>query len=338
MSDCICSDKLIKIINIQTEVVYNAKDLPMIMDIVTKGSMDITGCDGASIELVENDQLVYSSVSGIASDFIGLRIMIENSLSGTCMNLKKALVSDDIETDDRVNKVASRQIGLRSMVVVPLLYGDKVVGILKVLSKTPGFFKEEDIKILELMSGLIAAAMYNAMANSESELIYQATHDNLTGLSNRAFFYDKLRKILKNALKLNMNFAIISIDMDGLKETNDFMGHRAGDAALVEIANRIGILLGDKEIFSRLGGDEFGIIMKDISGREEVVNLIEQINASLSDELIFEDKKIDIGCSIGYAMFSEDGIDLDVLIEKADKSMYKIKKIRKGEGKVRNKF
>lgn len=331
----VSNDKLLEIINVQTEVAQQGMDLSCIMELVTHRTQQITNADGASVELMENNELVYSAASGLAEKFLGLRLDMEKSLSGECIRARIPLISNNIETDDRVNRNACRKIGLSSMIVVPLVYRNDVVGVLKVLSKNVGHFKEEDIKILELMSGLIAAEMFGAMKNEESELFHKATHDSLTGIPNRSLFYDRLRQRLSKAMRKEENFGIISLDMDGLKEINDNYGHRAGDAAIKEIAIRIKGSLRESDTVARLGGDEFGIIASSVSDRNAIRTLIHQIDYEITKVFDFEGQKITLKASIGYALFSEDGIELEVLIEKADKSMYEMKKERKGPGNVR---
>lgn len=331
----ICQDKLLEIIKVQTEVAQQGMDIGNIMDIVVQRTQIITSADGASVELIEKNELVYSAACGMAERFLGLRLDIENSLSGECIKMRVPLISNDIESDERVNKNACRQIGINSMIVIPLIYDNEAVGVLKVLSAKADHFSDEDIKILELMSGLIAAEMLNAMKNEKSELFYKATHDSLTGISNRSLFYDRLRQKLSRALRKYEEFGIISLDMDGLKEINDNYGHRAGDAAIKEIAFRIRNTLGELDTVSRLGEDEFGIIVANVVNRNDIISLIHKIDCEITKPFEFENLKIDLRASIGYAHFKEDGIELEVLIEKADKLMYEVKRERKGSGNVR---
>lgn len=329
------NDKLLEIINVQTEVVQQGMDLSSIMNLVTQKTQYITNADGASVELIEKKELVYSAASGLAEKFLGLRLDMEHSLSGECIRERIPLISNDIESDDRVNKNACRQIGLKSMIVMPLIFGKDVVGVIKVLSAEAGHFSEDDIKILELMSGLIAAAMFSAMRNGESELFHQATHDSLTGISNRSLFYDRLRQKLSQALRKQENFGIIMLDMDGLKEINDNYGHRAGDAAIKEVALRISRMLCEADLVSRLGGDEFGILASTAADHVDLNSLIWKIDSEVAKPFEFETHQINLRASIGHALFSTDGNDLEVLIEKADRSMYDVKRERKGQGKVR---
>jgi diguanylate cyclase len=330
--NAISNDILLEIIRVQTEVAQQGMDLSGIMDLVTQRTQHITRADGASVELIEKQELVYSAASGIAAKFLGLRLKIDNSLSGRSIDARVPLICYDIESDDRVNKEACRQIGLNSMIVVPLVYRNDVVGILKVLSTKAGHFKDEDIKILELMSGLIAAEMFRAMKNEESELFYKATHDSLTGVPNRSLFYDRLRKRLSAGANKQESFGIITLDMDGLKEINDTCGHRAGDAAIQETAGRIKGALGESDTVARLGGDEFGVIVASVPDQNAIRSLIHRIDSDITQPFQFEGRDIPLKASIGYALFSEDGIELEVLIEKADKSMYEVKRERKRLG------
>jgi diguanylate cyclase (GGDEF)-like protein len=329
------NDILLEIINIQTEVVQQGIDLSNIMDLVTQRAQLISNADGACVELVENMELVYSATSGIAKKFLGLRLDKESSLSGACIKAGAPLISNNIENDDRVNKNACRQIGLNSMIVVPLIYRDDVVGVIKVLSSKANFFNNDHIKILELMSGLIAAAMSNAMTNGESELFYKATHDSLTGISNRAIFYDRLRQKLAQSLRNKDKFGIVTLDLDGLKEINDNFGHRAGDAAIKEVALRVSNNLRETDTFSRLGGDEFGIIVASAMNHDDLALLTHRLDEQVKQPFAFEGQEINLRASIGYALFNEDGIEIDVLIEKADKMMYEVKRKRKGIENVR---
>lgn len=92
---------------------------------------------------------------------------------------------------------------------------------------------------------------------------------------------------------------------------------------------------GESDTVSRLGGDEFGIVIANVVDRNSLTSLIQRINCEITKPFEFEGQEIDLRASIGYALFKEDGIELDVLIEKADKSMYEVKRKRKGAGNVR---
>lgn len=331
MKTILDNETLLKIIKIQTEVVQQGIDLSSIMNIVVHRVQELTDSDGAIIEFVEEDEIVYSSTAGKAENFLGMRFKVDSSLSGECIRLDSILICKDSENDDRVNKNATRKVGLRSMVVIPLKHLDTIVGVLKIFSNKISFFDETHIEIMKLMSELIAAAMFSAIKNEATEIFKRATYDQLTGIPNRALFYDRFRQKLSQAQKLSEKFGVISIDMDGLKYINDTFGHRAGDASLKELAHRIHNSIRKSDTLARLGGDEFGIITHKIKQEEELVLLIKKIELEISKPFRFEKNEISLRASIGFSIFSEDGDELDILLEKADQAMYIEKRTRKSK-------
>lgn len=128
---------------------------------------------------------------------MGLRLKLQNSLSGLCIAQNITLYCKDSEVDLRVDREACRRVGLRSMAVVPLIHCGEAIGVLKIYSENVNAFKAEDLQILTLMSELIAAAMYHATKFGAQELYKLATQDHLTGLANRALFLDFYVKGLK---------------------------------------------------------------------------------------------------------------------------------------------
>lgn len=219
------------------------------------------------------------------------------------------------------------------MIVVPLKHHDDVVGVLKVMSPDTNVFNDEDVQVLELMSGLIAASMSNASkyeSGESGELFYRATHDPLTDLSNRALFFDHLRQRFAQSHRSSEQFGLLILDMDGLKYINDTYGHRAGDAAIKEFATRIRHASRDADTVARLGGDEFGIIQHRIKSREEAGAAIPRLMQRVRLPFEFECRPLPLAASIGSAYFPEDGIDMNLLVEKADQAMYAMKRSRKG--------
>ncbi len=326
-------ETLINIINIQTEVVKLGLDLAGVMDLVVKRAQQLTHADGAVIELAEDDYMVYRAASETAEKQLGLRLHKETSLSGLCVKVGHALQCSDSEEDPRVDKEACRKVGLRSMVVSPLKYGDILVGAIKVLSSKPNFLDDAVIHVLDLMSELIAASMYNAEKYSSNELVYRATHDQLTGVANRALFYDRLRQRLIQAQRLKEKFSIIILDMDGLKQINDNWGHRAGDAAIQEFTFCIKKATRQTDTVARVGGDEFGIIVNTIKNDDDITIVTQRIENALTQTFKFEGKEIPLHASMGWALFPNDGEELEVLIDKADQRMYTMKRIHKNNRK-----
>ena len=121
---------LLKIIEIQTEVVQEGINFSNIMFLVADRAQRVTDSDGSVIELKEDDEMVYRATSGLADPQLGLRLKAKGSLSGLCIEQREPLCCYDSETDLRVDRMACRVVGLRSMIVTPLMHNDKAVGVL----------------------------------------------------------------------------------------------------------------------------------------------------------------------------------------------------------------
>jgi len=328
-------DVLVEIIRTQTEIVKLGLDLGGVMDFVARQVQQLTGATGAIVELAEGDDMVYRAASGMAKPQLGLRLSRATSLSGLCVQSGEVLRCDDSETDPRVDRLACRKVGLRSMVVAPLLHGGTAVGVLKIVSPEPGYFSEEHVSILKMMCDLIAASMFYCAKYEVQELYYQATHDVLTGLANRALFYDRLRQRLALARRQDNPVCILNLDMDGLKVINDLYGHRAGDAAIQELAQRTRRASRESDTVARLGGDEFGVILSEVRDRDSAEKTIDRIVSEISKPFTFENNPLKIEASIGMALFPEDAEGMDELIEKADQAMYQVKRNRKSRSRGR---
>lgn len=323
------TNRLLEIIKTQTEIAKLGLDLGGVMALVAKRAQNLTSAAGAVVELAEGDEMVYRAACGSAEPQLGLRLKRAGSLSGLCVETGKALRCDNAETDTRVDRDACRRVGLLSMLVVPLTHHDTVVGVLKVFSSHVNAFGDGDIEILELMSELIAAAMFHATQYEANELFQRATRDALTGIANRAMFFDRLRQSLAQARRNSQRVGVLLLDMDGLKQINDEHGHRAGDASLQELVRRIKDVLRQSDTVARLGGDEFGVILPQIDHPSGTMlaaqRLIEQIEAPFQ----FERQTLTLAASIGLSAFPDDGEQIDVLLEKADQAMYAEKRLRK---------
>lgn len=326
--------RLLDVIRTQTEITRQGLDLGGVMALVAERSQKLTGAAGAAVELAEKDDMIYRAASGIAAPYLGLHLKRQGSLSGLCVELKRPLYCEDSENDERVDRDACRRIGLRSMICVPLLHDNVAVGVLKVMAPTVRLFSEADIQLLELMSEQIAAAMFHATHYGAQELFHRATHDDLTGLANRALFYDRLRHYLGHAQRNSERMGILNLDMDGLKPINDRFGHRAGDAAIKEIARRLKAASRITDTVARLGGDEFGVLLPRVKSRYNAVQRVQRLTEVLRQPFKYEGHQLSLGASIGISVFPDDGQEADGLIETADRSMYAVKRARKSAAKI----
>ncbi|MEG4849524.1 diguanylate cyclase [Microcoleus sp. B5-D4] len=155
-------ERLAVVIATQQEIATPNPNLDAVMAVITDRTQKSLGADGAVIEMLEGDELVYRAASGIASAYVGLRIKVGTSLSGKCIATGQIMLCDDSQTDTRVEQSVCQRIGIRSLVVVPLFYQDDRVGVLKVVSATPCAFTESDIHTLQLMAGFLGGSLHLA--------------------------------------------------------------------------------------------------------------------------------------------------------------------------------
>lgn len=169
------------------------------------------------------------------------------------------------------------------------------------------------------------------LADSRSKLEHLAHHDPLTGLPNRTMLADRLRRARVRARRRRGRIALFFLDLDGFKPINDELGHDAGDAALIEVARRLSGILRECDTLARVGGDEFVVLVGDLSEDCEagLVVLAERCLAALSQPLSLKGVERRFGVSIGIAVGGGDS-DPEALLHAADQAMYVAKNAGRG--------
>ena len=154
-----------------------------------------------------------------------------------------------------------------------------------------------------------------------------AHHDSLTGLPNRLLFNDRLNQAISLAKRDSSQFALLYLDLDKFKPVNDTLGHAAGDELLQVVAARIRHQIRESDTVARVGGDEFTVILSELSNREHAETVANKIITAFSTPFQLESQNqcVDIGTSIGIAIYPTDGRDADALVNAADAAMYSAK-------------
>lgn len=154
---------------------------------------------------------------------------------------------------------------------------------------------------------------------------YLSSTDSLTGLYNREFFIDSLNNEISKAFIKKEKFAIIFLDLNGFKKINDTLGHFTGDKILKLISLELMKYMGDTNLISRFGGDEFVILLPNISNVEEVINVAKEILNIFDQPFTIDKNHMYISTSIGVVLYPENGLNCETLIKNADIAMYKAK-------------
>lgn len=160
---------------------------------------------------------------------------------------------------------------------------------------------------------------------SQQQVEYLATRDPLTELANRYCFNDEIINHINSDQEHEIPFALLYIDLDRFKTINDSLGHQLGDRLLKLVAERLHVVVEDRHLLSRLGGDEFIIMMKEPSGRDEIIHLAKRVTHTLSQTFQLDYYKLSTSCSIGISLYPDDSTESYVLMRNADTAMYKAK-------------
>ena len=162
--------RLAGVVEVQQEILSAVSDLDRVLQLVVDRSPELTGGTGAVVEVVDRDELVYRAASGVAAKHVGLYLPIEGSLSGQVVMSRTVMRCDDSDTDPRVDREACRMIGLRSMIIAPLIEGDIALGALKAFSDRANAFTDLDAYVIQLLAGMTSAALQQARAFQERRL------------------------------------------------------------------------------------------------------------------------------------------------------------------------
>jgi len=153
----------------------------------------------------------------------------------------------------------------------------------------------------------------------------QANFDALTGLANRALLDDRLRQALKQAESAGGRVTVALVDLDQFKLINDSFGHQVGDALLRIIAERLKGCVRDSDTVARQGGDEFVLVLRNYADDDEITSIMQRVQAAISAPWTAGRRELHVTCSIGIAVYPQDGRSTEVLLRNADSAMYKAK-------------
>ncbi len=165
---------------------------------------------------------------------------------------------------------------------------------------------------------------------AEQKLEYQASHDSLTGLANRALLREHVeRMVARRQGNREIQFAFLIIDLDRFKEINDTLGHCHGDRVLQCLCPRLNACVRRTDTVARLGGDEFSILLDGATAQEALL-VVEKIESSIAAPILVGEHSLSVGASIGIALYPAHGEDWDTLLQHADIAMYEAKRARCG--------
>ena len=183
-------ERLAAIIQTQNDIALAGLDLDVVMRLIAERAMILCGAGGSAVGLIEGEEMYYRVCTGYAIVFQGARLPIASTLAGTSVLSGEVLRTDDTERDPRVNTMAARRFKIRSMLNVPLKRDNLTVGVLSIAAQVPYAFVDSDERTLELMAGLLGAAMGNAAEHAAKQALMTEVASIVTALQESQHLFD----------------------------------------------------------------------------------------------------------------------------------------------------
>jgi diguanylate cyclase (GGDEF)-like protein/PAS domain S-box-containing protein len=249
-----------------------------------------------------------------------------NCSCGTAAFRGEPVMVTDIATDPLwvSRRDLALEHGLRSCTSWPILGKNrKILGTFALYFRSAIAPTVEDIQLLNICTNLAGIAIESRA--SEEKIRYLAHYDGLTSLPNRFLFREYLDLALRNAKRHGEKFAVLFLDLDKFKEVNDTLGHDAGDKVLREIAKRLRSALRHTDKIARMGGDEFYVLIEELSSGHYVADIAQKLLDEASRPIRIGDQECQLSVSIGVSIYPDDGNDEPTLLKNADCAMYRAK-------------
>lgn len=211
---------------------------------------------------------------------------------------------------------------------VPLVSRGTVLGAVVIESQSADeHYSAADLELLQFVATQVATAVERKRV--EEHLRFMAHHDPLTGLTNRSLFYDRLETALRSARRNESNeskVALLYLDLNDFKQVNDAKGHEMGDRLLCEVARRLEFCTREADTVARMGGDEFTVLLTGVCDAASVDTMVHKIREVMTVPMDLGGETFHMSCSIGTALYPDDGVVAKQLLSKADASMYVMKR------------
>ena len=302
--------------------------VPEICDTIGRAITTLLPYDQCRIYLLEEDgrtlRPVYFSdtnraeYEGVTAET--LAIQVGEGITGWVAETKQGALVGDTERHPKGIHIPGTSEANESMLAVPVIFEDRLIGVIVNVKVGINQYTGDHLRLLTILANHAAVSIFNARLIER--LAASARTDPLTGLANRRAFEQALEQRLAAAAP--ETFAVLMLDVDGLKQVNDARGHAAGDAVLKRVASVLGSDLRDTDLATRWGGDEFLLLMPSVD-QVGALSLARRIGGTLLDP---DDPAGPISVSIGTAAFPADGTTAVGLLAAADRSMYVEKRQR----------
>jgi diguanylate cyclase (GGDEF)-like protein/putative nucleotidyltransferase with HDIG domain len=314
----------LSVINSSSAILSSSLDIQEIFGSFIEELKKVVDVAWATIVLIEeNDYLCVALSSPEGSAYqVGDRVPIEGTGTGWVVTQKKSFIEYDL-SKERYFSTGEQfsQLGLRTMIYLPLIAKGKVIGSFIVASRMPNAYSQRHIKLLEQLAFQIAMPLENSQLYAKAEK--KARVDELTSLLNRRSLDEMIDSEISRHSRYGGVFTLAILDLDSFKAYNDHYGHLSGDKLLREVGQIIKSAIRNSDHAFRYGGDEFAILLPQ-TNIDDALQVIERVREKIAKGLDSGD--VHVTCSIGLASWPDDGISHTDIIAAADVTLYRAKR------------
>jgi diguanylate cyclase (GGDEF)-like protein len=310
------------------KTVVSTLDLDKVLESILKSAMDIADAPSGSIALYDSNknEMTIRAARGFSEAFMSKKCwpVHEGGLTEKVLLHNYPVVISDTDREKYVNNPILKAENIKSLVASPLVYHEKVVGILYIDDVKVREFSKNTLKLLSILASFAAMSIDNAKLHEDT--IKLAITDGLTGLYNHRYFQEILEDELARAKRYNLYVSLIFLDIDNFKQFNDKYGHQEGDKVLKVVSKSILKSIRQVDCAARYGGEEFAVIMpeNDIESAFIVADRIRKNVIKDSKEFFKSDTKY-VTVTLGVASYPLDAIDKEELIKRSDEALYHCK-------------
>jgi diguanylate cyclase (GGDEF)-like protein len=313
-------DKQLNLINKLTIIITSSVSIQEIFEGFTDVLKEAVALDYAMIALIEEDRFRFLALSSHMKSLRqpGQQIPLKGTTTEWVVEHKKSLYEADLAQHKRFPSAEHYiEMGIHSIVHLPLVTKDDAIGSLIIASCQPNAYTPKDIRLLEQVAWQIATPIENSQLYTKAE--QRSRIDELTGLFNRRHFEERLKEEIARHSRQGNVFSLFLLDLDSFKIYNDIYGHSSGDKLLNQIGRIIRNSIRSADQAFRYGGDEFIAILPN-TAMDDAYTVAERVREQIASEM--EAKDIAVTCSIGLANYPSDGVISGELITTADTALY----------------
>lgn len=223
-----------------------------------------------------------------------------------------------------------KELRLREAMLSEQLEAENAKAALNILNQSQ--LREANERLV--VSAVHAQHMTDIAERAAAQVSHMVHHDTLTGLANRALMTDRLEQSITLAERYGKQVALMFLDIDHFKHINDSLGHEVGDKLLLSIATRLQAGIRISDTVSRHGGDEFVVLLNEVNGNEDAINIAEKLLNAMIEPHLINGNALKVTISIGISIFPDDGKNAQAMMRNADTAMYQAKKNGRNNYKI----